>query len=172
MLRWIVFSMFFWWSGSAFAQKDLQVYIFVAEECPISIYMAKPLREATAAFADKATFYAVFPSILSTTETAEEFLTTYDLEAFNIRLDTEQELTQQLGATITPEAIITDATGTVLYRGRISDAFAAPGKMKHGPRTNVLLEALQQAAAGQAVNEPWVDAVGCYITIRKTASNG
>ncbi len=158
-------------SLTVFAQRDLQVYVFIAEDCPVSIYMAKPLREVSLAYAGKVTFYAVFPNLLSTTETADEFLDTYQLQAFNTRLDPAQELTRQLGGTITPEAVITDAEGAVLYRGRISDAYAAPGKMKHGPRTNVLLEALHQITAGRAAATPWVDAVGCYITMRKTAAN-
>ena len=172
MKTWFFAVATFLLSVSAFAQKDLHVYVFIAEDCPISIYMAKPLREVVAAYAEDVTFHAVFPNLLSTTETAQAFLTTYDLEAFDIRLDPDQQLTRTLAATITPEAIITDAMGTVLYRGRISDAYAAPGKMKHGPRVNVLHEALQQALQGQAVPEPWVDAVGCYITVRKPASNG
>ena len=52
-------------SDFALAQKDFNVYVFIAEECPISIYMAKPLREAVKQFNGKANFYAVFITLRS-----------------------------------------------------------------------------------------------------------
>ena len=152
--------------GQSFAQNDLNVYVFIAEDCPISIYMAKPLQDVSQKFGPKATFYAVFPSILSTTESAELFLEEYNLPGFNIRLDPNQELTDQLSASVTPEAIITDRNGEILYRGRITDAFVAPGKMKHGARVNVLNEAIGQVLNGKKVPLPWVAAVGCYISYK------
>lgn len=145
-------------------QAQFNVYIFVAEECPISIYMAQPLQDAIATHQDKATFYAVFPLKKSTSESAQQFLTQYQLTGYIPIIDNQQTLTKQLGATITPEVVITDKDNRILYRGRISNAYSAPGRMKHGPRINELKAALARLGRGEKPLEPWAEAVGCYIT--------
>lgn len=150
---------------TSFAQKDFNVYVFIAEECPISIYMAKPLREAVKQFGDTANFYAVYPSRKSTDTSAKEFLEKYQLTAFENILDPKQELTQKFEATITPEVVITfKDTEEILYRGRISNAYAAPGKMRHGARINDLLNMLTRITKGDTIVQPWAPAVGCFIT--------
>jgi hypothetical protein len=145
-------------------EKQTQCYIFIAEECPISIYMAKPLQQAMKDFGEQVQFYAVFPKSNSTEQTAQRFLDTYHLQGMQILLDTDQAFAKKTGATITPEAIVTDTEGIILYRGRISDAYAAPGRMKHGPRNNELTTVLTSLGKGEKVAEPWPSAVGCFIT--------
>lgn len=146
------------------AQKQFEVYVFLAEKCPISIYMSKPLKEAQATFNESVDFFAVFPMKNSTEKTTKQFLQKYDLEDFEIKLDNYQGFARQLEAQITPEVVILDQAGTVVYRGRISDAYRAPGKMKHGPRKNELLQILKDLTAGKSIPQPWSQAVGCYIT--------
>lgn len=148
-------------------QKDFSVYIFVAEKCPISIYMAKPLQAAFDKHHESIDFYAVFPLKNSTEETASRFLKQHDLEGFTIKLDKYQGFAKKLNATITPEAIVLDKNGNVVYQGRISNAYKAPGKMKHGMRKNELLYALNRLMEGAEIPKPWASAVGCYITFRK-----
>ncbi len=151
-------------SISALSQNDYSVYIFVAEKCPISIYMAKPLQEAYKKFGNEVDFYAVFPMKNSTHKSANKFLKEYGLSDFNIKLDNYQGFAKKLEATITPEAVVLNEKGEVVYRGRISDAYRAPGKMKHGPRKNEMLKVLENLTNGEAIPKPWADAVGCYIT--------
>ena len=148
----------------AFSQNKYSVYVFVAEECPISIYMAKPLQEAFQKYGNEVDFYTVFPMSNSTDETAQQFLEKYNLIDFKIKLDNYQGFSRKLGATITPEVIVLDGHGEVVFRGRISDAYKAPGKMKHGVRKNELVEVLQKLTNGEGVVQPWSPAVGCYIT--------
>ena len=75
------------------------------------------------------------------------------------------EKAKQLGASVTPEAVITDDTGAVYYRGRINSAYYAPGKMKHSAVKNDLDEALAILLSGGTVPKPWPTPVGCYITM-------
>ncbi len=164
-MKYLVIASFFILSlFSPAKEQEIHCYIFVAEECPISIYMAKPLRTAMEKFGDEVTFHAVFPKRNSTEQTAQRFLEAYKLKGMETLLDPEQSFAKKTGATITPEAIVTDQEGTILYRGRISDAYAAPGRMKHGPRNNDLVEVLKSLENGKEVVEPWKPAVGCFIT--------
>ena len=145
------------------------MYVFVAEECPISIYMARPLREAVDRMGEGVAFYAVFPSSNSTEESADEFLSSYDLKDFRILLDTDQQFTRKVGATVTPEVVILDREDEILYRGRISNAYSKPGRMRHGKRINDLVTMLRRIKAGEVIDPPWLPAVGCFITFRNTS---
>lgn len=147
-----------------FSQNKYSVYVFVAEKCPISIYMAKPLQEALDKYGSEVDFYTVFPMKNSTNETAQQFLEKYNLADFKIKLDNYQGFARKLGATITPEVIVVDDAGEVAFRGRISDAYKAPGKMKHGVRKNELISVLDKLTNEEEVPQPWAHAVGCFIT--------
>ncbi|MDC3220094.1 thioredoxin fold domain-containing protein [Saprospiraceae bacterium] len=147
-----------------FSQNKYSVYVFVAEKCPISIYMAKPLQEAFKKYGSEVSFYAVFPMKNSTEATAQKFLEKYKLTDFKIKLDNHQGFARKLKATITPEIVVLNEKGEVAFRGRISDAYKAPGKMKHGVRKNELMTILENLTSGKTVPKPWAEAVGCYIT--------
>ena len=82
-------------------------------------------------------------------------------------IDRDQYFTKSVEATVTPEAVVTNEDGEVLYRGRISDAYRAPGKMKHGNRTNELKNILGELLTGKQIAD-WQPAVGCYITFHNS----
>ncbi len=148
-----------------FAQeKKINVFAFVAEDCPISIFMAASLKSVAEMHDSKVNFYLVFPFATSTSKTALEFKSKNTLSNFTVKVDKNQRLTKKLGATITPEVVITDADETILYRGRINDAYLQPGKRKHIYSSNDLADALNNITNGREIAAPWKLAVGCYIT--------
>jgi len=152
-------------SFAASAQKDYHVYVFIAEECPICNYMGKPLSLVAKKYEDQVDFHAVFPVKNSNYKTSQLFKQQYDLLSFETILDKDQKLSKQLGASITPEVVVTKPEGEVLYRGRINSAFYAPGKMKHNSIKDDLDLVLANLASGKEVPQPWPPAIGCYITM-------
>lgn len=146
------------------AQATLHAYVFIAEECPICNYMGKPLSEIAKKYGDKVSFHAVFPVRNSNYKTSQLFKQQYDLLSFETLLDKDHQLANKLGATVTPEVVVTDDQGEVLYRGRINSAYYAPGKMKHSSIKNDLDEALASIINGKEAAQPWPPAIGCYIT--------
>lgn len=146
------------------AQKPWNVYVFLAEECPICNYMGKPLNALAKKYGDDVAFHAVFPVKNSNYKTSQLFKQQYELLSFETILDKDQKITKQLGATVTPEVVITDEQGEIYYRGRINSAYYAPGKMKHSSIRNDLDEALAAVISGKEISEPWPSAIGCYIT--------
>lgn len=149
----------------AASQANWQVYVFIGEDCPICNYMGRPLAEIARRYEGKADFHAVFPVKRSNYKTAQLFKEQYEMMMYETHLDKDLALTRQLGATITPEVVITDREGQVYYRGRINSAYYAPGKMKHSSIRHDLDEALAALTSGESVVKPWPSAVGCYITM-------
>lgn len=155
-------------SKFTFAQpKSIHVYAFVAEECPISIYMADALSEISQVYYSKVDFNLVFPLKSSTNKTADLFKTKNKLPLYNIIVDKEQTISKKLGATITPEVVITDAEDKIIYQGRINDAYLEPGKRRHIFSNNDLNYALAAITEGKEYPKPWKKAVGCFITFNK-----
>jgi peroxiredoxin len=143
--------------------KTINVYAFVSEDCPISIFMTASLKSVATMHEGKANFFLVFPFSTSTSQTAAQFKTKYELTAFTVKMDKQQRLTKTLGATVTPEVVITGANEMVLYRGRINDAYLQPGKRKHIYSSNDLADALEHVTNGRSYPGPWKKAIGCFI---------
>jgi peroxiredoxin len=146
-------------------KAKLSVYIFLAETCPISQFYTLTLKDLYRQFdSDKLTFKGIFPNTESTVESVAEFKKTYDLP-FELIVDTGQKLTRELKATITPEVVIkNDATGEILYQGRIDDSYYQVGKKRPSAREHDLRNALTQVHNNQPVKKNKTEAVGCYIT--------
>lgn len=155
-------------SAGVLAQSSWHVYVFIAEECPICNYMGKPLSQIAKKYDSNVSFHAVFPVRNSNYKTAQLFKEQYDMLSFETLLDKDHQIVKKLGATVTPEVVITDDQGEILYRGRINSAYYAPGKMKHRSIKNDLDEALTALANGKDVAQPWPSAIGCYITTYAT----
>lgn len=152
----------------SFGQKNWHVYVFIAEECPVCNFMGKPLSLIAKKYEASVEFHAVFPVKNSNYKTSQLFKQQYDMLTFETLLDRDQKITKLLGATITPEVVITDAAGEIMYRGRINSAYYAPGKMKHSSIKDDLDQALATLISGKKVIEPWPSAIGCYITMYAT----
>ena len=152
-------------SFAGMAQATWHVYVFLAEDCPVCNYMGKPLSATAHKYADRVDFHAVFPFKTSSYTSSQVFKEQYDMVTYETLLDKDHTLTRKLGASVTPEVVITDEHGEVYYRGRINSAYYAPGKMKHGTTKDDLDEALTILLAGGEVPKPWPTPVGCYITM-------
>lgn len=166
ILNKIVFLSLFAMAASCCAaqEKKISVYAFVAEECPISIFMAPSLKSVSDLYTGRVNFYLVFPFSTSTSQTAAAFKARNHLTQFTTRVDQDRRLTKKLKATVTPEVIIVGKDETILYQGRINDAYAQPGKRKHIYTNNDLAVALENIVNGRAMPKPWKSPVGCYIT--------
>ena len=160
----IVFLMLSFTTFCYAQNTKLNVYVMLAEDCPISNYMGKPLNLIAQKYAQVVAFNAVFPLTNSTSKTTDDFLKKHQLQKFKIILDSKQMLSKRLGTTITPEAIITDNKGEILYRGRINDIYISPGKRRHEASTHDLDTNIMKALQGESIPQPWKTAIGCYIT--------
>ena len=167
-MKFFLFLFIITFSRFTFAQsKTIHVFAFVAEACPISIYMAGALSEIAQLYYSKVDFNLVFPLKSSNKKTADLFKTKNKLPLYNIVVDKEQTISKRLGATVTPEVIITDAENKIIYQGRINDAYSEPGKRRHIYSSNDLNAALEAITEGKEFPKPWKKAVGCYITYTK-----
>jgi hypothetical protein len=161
-MRWLLILTFFLFSAGSAPRAT--VYVFLAPTCPISQAVMPAVRALHAQYgaAHGVAFVGVFPEAALTATDRARFGRDYQL-SFPLQADAGHVLTHRLGATVTPEAVLTDAAGALLYRGRIDDSYARLGVRRTVVRHHDLADALAAVVAGKPVPVPRTEAVGCII---------
>ncbi len=149
--------------GNVYGAPDLaahkaRVFLFVSSQCPVSnTYSPRFVRLAKDYGRQGVEVFAVYSdrqeSRADITRNAREHGYT-----FPVVQDGKNVLADRLGATITPQAIVVDRTGSVRYRGRIDDNVLTTRITTHD-----LTDALDAILSGKPVLHPQTLAFGCAI---------
>jgi thiol-disulfide isomerase/thioredoxin len=139
------------------------VLIFVRTDCPISNRYAPTIQKLNEEFRSKANFWLVYPDA---DETAGRIRTHDEQFHFSIPAlrDVHHDLVKRAHATIIPEAAVFDATGKLVYHGRIDNWYEDFGRSRVTPTTHELDDALRNTLDGKAAVPDHANAVGCYIS--------
>ena len=145
----------------------MTVLIFISADCPISNRYAPEIKRLHQEFgAQGVRFRLVYPNPLDADAVISKHIAEYELPRIGER-DPNHTLVKMAGATITPEAVVLDARGRVVYRGRIDDRFVELGRERPAATTRDLRNALTAALAGKRVSPAQTQAVGCFIADMK-----
>ncbi len=130
-------------------------HLFVMTDCPIANQFAPEIGRIIGAY-PQIEFRIVYEDGGDVDRHAREY-------GFPSALrDEDHALARLLGATTTPEAIVT-VDGAVRYRGRIDDRYYDLGKWRFQPTTRDLRDALEDILGGRHVRVAETRAVGCSI---------
>ncbi len=139
------------------------VLVFINTECPIANAYHPKLRRLRTEFAEaNFDFVMVHADASLDGEVALKHKKEYEID-WAVALDPGSQLARRVSAKVTPEAIIVDPNGKVLYRGRIDDLHQTYGKKRPEPTTDDLRMALKAVSENRAVPAPETKAVGCVI---------
>jgi hypothetical protein len=141
--------------------KAGSVLVFYGQDCPVSNSYAPELNRI-AASRTNFMFYIVQVDPALTAAAARQHARQYQL-SMPVLLDPAHRLVKLAGAVVTPEAVVFGRDGQILYRGRIDDGYAAPGKKRAVVRQHDLCDALDAIAAGDPVKQKETQAFGCVI---------
>lgn len=137
--------------------------LFTAPECPLCLNYAPAMAE----FAERMKevdieIISVVSGTYYTRRESEEFLTTHGID-MALLVDPEYVLSRKYGATITPEAVLTDSTGAAVYRGAIDNWAISLGRKRLKVTEHYLRDAVENYLAGREIDPKTTDAVGCFI---------
>jgi AhpC/TSA family len=153
------------------AAKNAAVLFFVTSDCPISNGYAPAIqqicRDRRARGVDCALVY-------EDAEIAPAGVRRH-LEEFGYRgipatIDRDRTIADRVRATVTPQAVVVDATGELRYRGRIDNRYADLGMPRRVVTIHDLQNALDAVIDGRPVEHPETPALGCFIAGRKADS--
>ncbi len=153
-------------SGQAFPVEPISkrgiVLIFVATECPIANRYAPEIKRVSNEFGLKGfSFFRVYMEPIENANLVVEHTKSYGY-SMPALLDPDKKLVRLTGVKVTPEAVVLDTTGHLLYRGRIDDQNIEHGKIRPNYRRDLRI-ALNEILAGKAVSVRSTAAVGCFI---------
>ena len=145
------------------ASTKATVLLFVSTDCPISNRYAPDIRKLSDTYSkDGVAFWLVYPNPAESVADIRDHVKSFSFPGTALR-DLKHDLAKAAGATITPEAAVYDAKGTLTYRGRIDDRYSAVGIEKAQAARHDLQDAIAAALAGKPVRQKFTQAVGCYI---------
>lgn len=118
------------------------VLFFVSPYCPTSNNFAPEMNAIQTEFDDSFAFRFVHSD---TSVKPEDMVQHAELMEFKAPVlnDGEQKLAKLVGARITPEVVVIDGSGEVLYQGRINDLYLGPTKRQREVKNHDLRDALK-----------------------------
>jgi len=139
------------------------VLVFLRRDCPVSSRYAPVIQRISQQYADRASFWLVYPDKSETPQTIRKYLQDYGYRLPALR-DPERVLVKLARVQITPEVAVFDRSHHLVYDGRIDDWYVDLSRARPAPTTHELEDAIRAALAAKPVAKSEVRGVGCYIS--------
>ena len=139
------------------------VLVFLRRDCPVSGRYAPSIQQISQRYADRATFWLVYPDKNDTPQEIRKSVAEYGYHLPVLR-DPDHALVKLGHAQITPEVAVFDRRHQLIYDGRIDNWYIDLGRVRPAPTTHELEDAITAAYAGTLVAHREVRGVGCYIS--------
>lgn len=144
------------------------VVLFLGTECPVSNgYAPEMERIYQESKAREVAVVGVYAEPTVTAAEAEAHGKEYGL-TFPRSLDPEQAIARAAEVKRMPTAVVFDAGGKIVYRGRVDDRWSPEGKRRDVPRTRELRDAIDAVVAGRAPKVSEAPPFGCPLPTAKT----
>lgn len=150
---------------SAFIKQNnaaLSLFVFLSPECPLCKNYSPILNKLSDQFAGRLKVYGLVPGLAYTGSDLQHFAKEYQI-VFPLLIDSKKEFSDYIKATITPEVVLVDKSGAVIYRGAIDDWVRELGKKKLKPEEHYLENAINQYLNGSPVLVKKTIPKGCFI---------
>lgn len=144
----------------------LHVVCFLGTECPLAKLYGSRLQAMADEFQPRGVqFVGVNSNVQDSMDDLKRYAADHKL-TFPIAKDFDRSVAVQLGATRTPEVVVLDPDGNVLYRGRIDDQYE-PGVARASAKRHHLRDAISEVLDGTEVTITSTEPVGCLIALPK-----
>ena len=145
------------------SRATVTVMLFARTDCPITNRYAPELQRIGAEFRNKnVRFWIVYPDRDESVQHIKEHLRDYNLPGQPL-MDPQRVLVNEAHATVAPEVAVFNASGKLMYHGRIDDKYVDIGKTRPAAQVHDLEDAIAAVLAGKPVAHPETRAVGCSL---------
>ncbi len=156
------------WNGQELSMNELHaspftVFLFLSPECPLCENYSATLKTLRSEFdPEEVAFVGIFSGEWYSREEITTFLARYQPPVTPV-LDPDYKLQELFSATVTPEAVVTNKEGDVLYQGKIDNWIVSLGKKRTVVNQYYLRDALNALLAGQNPEIAKTEPIGCFI---------
>jgi thiol-disulfide isomerase/thioredoxin len=145
-----------------FFSSPLSVFVLLSPECPLCKNYSTVLNKINGQFSGDLSVYGIVPGKAYSAKEISKFIKDYKIN-FPVYVDSKKELTTYIEGTVTPEVILMNQQGEVIYRGAIDDWVSDLGKKKLIVSNEYLKTAIKQYLQNQTVSIKTVEPIGCLI---------
>jgi peroxiredoxin len=143
--------------------NQLLLFIFLSPECPICKNYTQALNALQQQYGKTVTMTGIIPGRTYSNAIVNAFAQKHKT-AFSLLIDTKKEISNYLNASITPEVVLLNSRGELVYRGAIDNSIKQLGGPKSRQATeNYLEEAINKYLQHGSIAVKRVKAVGCLI---------
>lgn len=144
-------------------QYKAAVFIFLTPDCPLSQNYTLTLNNLQEQYSKDSIFFCgIIPGNSVAISDVEEFVSNYKID-FKVLIDRDLILTEYLSATKTPEVVVINAGGDVVYKGAIDDWAIDLGSHRNTVTQHFLADALNALNAHSLIKIKKTKPVGCFI---------
>ena len=145
------------------AEPVATVDLFVATDCPIANSYAPEIERLHLAYGPKGiAFRLVFPDHDLSEEAVNRHLAQYGIPGPFV-IDRDHALVKRAAANTTPEVVLFDPKGAILYRGRIDNRYSDLGDRRNTVTEPYLRNALDAVLSGKEPPLSATPPIGCLI---------
>lgn len=135
------------------------VYVFLSPECPLCKRYTRELRQLRSDYGSRIFIVGIISGSAYSPEEVKKYQQDYNLN-FPLYIDRKKELTNYMGATVTPEVVFLNTSGGTIYRGAIDNWVEELGR----PRIKADKLYLENAIRNHSANIP--------VTIKRSTPKG
>lgn len=146
----------------SFSESPLSVLVFLSPDCPLCKNYSLVLNDLQQLYKSEISIYGVVPGNTYSNEEVRKYIKDYQL-GFPVMVDPQKKVTFFVQATVTPEVVLVNQTGNIIYRGAIDDWVEELGRKKLKPEQHFLKEAINQYLQNKPVQLKQTIAKGCWI---------
>jgi thiol-disulfide isomerase/thioredoxin len=142
--------------------KPLLLFIFLSPECPLSKNYTLTLNQLFNQYGDQVQFYGCVSGSGFSYAEIKSFINTYKV-LFPMIVDKNKRLTKYIAATVTPEVMLLNRSGEMIYSGAIDDWIQELGKQKSKASKHYLQDAIAAGLSNKNIAVKKTIAYGCLI---------
>lgn len=148
---------------SALKANKASVLMFLSPECPLCQSYSLTLTQLEKEFQEKGVrFYGIIPDVSFSNAVVNAYAQQYHMRMPMLR-DDNRAVTNLLAAKVTPEVVVVNSNGAVVYQGRIDNWAYELGKKRRVITEHNLKDALTAIVSNQPIAVKKTKAIGCFI---------
>lgn len=150
-------------SPNVCAKGNLKCYYFFIPDCPACRSNFKPLMQLQAKYPEEMfSIEMVLSDPLPDFTILQQSIDKYGLPD-SILMDTSLTLAKSYGVTTTPQCVLLDSCGNIVYSGAFDNTYYKFGKMRAASSENYLADAVSAALTGEMPEITRTEPIGCKI---------
>ncbi len=156
-------------TSTSLSQNDrgvVRAFVFLSTTCPISNSYVQELNRLHKKLTPKAELYGVVSDSSTSRRKAINHFQEFN-SAFPILFDASQLLSNSLEPTTVPEAFVLAASGQLIYRGAIDNAYESIGRRRANVENHYLEDAIHAAVSGKTPVVTQTKPVGCAMNRKR-----